>query len=379
MQSKTTSDDTAVASSQEINEEKLKKYLKLLKASREKIIENEAIISNQTVQIEKLSNQIDQMRKRSDRYFEDLEPISALCRIDSDGMVWILFEFLDDDSEDESLFVCWKKFMSEDELEDFLKDCDSSHIELPLRMYSKVECEIIKDEAEKRVSAINDDFRKYRINVELTRQKTESEVFLRNRNSSQAMSLRDGSSERQEEIDELKDEISRMKSEFSRAEHTWKTAYEKQEKIIEELSNRGNEAELASQWRQRYEHVLKEKDEISARLEMLTSPNHQKIIQIEKQYQNLKDEFKNYKLRNAPSYIEETSIFDPKTQYLRNLLLNYMGTENPAAKNNMERAICKVLDFSEEELGQVEEKRRKEEEFIGHGPSGWITNILGKN
>lgn len=39
---------------------------------------------------------------------------------------------------------------------------------------------------------------------------------------------------------------------------------------------------------------------------------------------------------------------DPKLQYLKNLMLKYLGTDEGEAREHMERAIATVLQFSEE-------------------------------
>lgn len=39
---------------------------------------------------------------------------------------------------------------------------------------------------------------------------------------------------------------------------------------------------------------------------------------------------------------------DPKLQYLKNLMLKYLGTDEGEAREHMERAIATVLQFSEQ-------------------------------
>lgn len=43
-----------------------------------------------------------------------------------------------------------------------------------------------------------------------------------------------------------------------------------------------------------------------------------------------------------------TETTDPKLQYLKNLMIKYLGTDEGEAREHMERAIATVLQFSEE-------------------------------
>ena len=91
------------------------------------------------------------------------------------------------------------------------------------------------------------------------------------------------------------DEINRLQSFLNEQELKWKTAYEKVVKENEILRNRGTEALLATQWRERYETCLKERDELSEKLKVYTMKSEGNGLNgksVEQVYLDLKEEYK---------------------------------------------------------------------------------------
>ena len=60
----------------------------------------------------------------------------------------------------------------------------------------------------------------------------------------------------------------RLRVKLEEQEANWRSAFDKVTKENEQLRSAGAEAALAAQWRQRYEQCVREKDELSARLQM---------------------------------------------------------------------------------------------------------------
>ena len=86
-----------------------------------------------------------------------------------------------------------------------------------------------------------------------------------------------------------------------------------------------------------------------------------------------------------PSFLRRQSSSmpeDPRLQYLKNLMIKYLCTEEFEAKEHMERAITTVLQFSEAECAFVAERRAESsvawltETLTGSFPSGSLTDSL---
>ena len=110
------------------------------------------------------------------------------------------------------------------------------------------------------------------------------------------------------------DEINRLQNLLNEQELKWKTAYEKVVKDNEILRNRGTEALLATQWRERYETCLKERDELSEKLKvymMKTEGSGLNGKSVEQVYLDLKEEYKVY--YNISFFF---NFFCPNNQYL---------------------------------------------------------------
>lgn len=90
--------------------------------------------------------------------------------------------------------------------------------------------------------------------------------------------------------------LERMRAEMTRQEAQWKEAYDV---ILAEntaLKSSGSEALLASQWRQRYEACLKEKEEFESKLKMETQKAaHADAGKYEVKYRDLKESFRLYR------------------------------------------------------------------------------------
>ncbi|CAM9963078.1 unnamed protein product [Ectocarpus fasciculatus] len=67
---------------------------------------------------------------------------------------------------------------------------------------------------------------------------------------------------------------------------------------------------------------------------------------------------------------EGLEVQDPKLQYLKNLMLKYLGTDEGEAREHMERAIATVLQFSEQERQDLKEARQAQ-------TVAWMSNFTG--
>jgi hypothetical protein len=90
--------------------------------------------------------------------------------------------------------------------------------------------------------------------------------------------------------------LERLKAEMSRQEAQWKEAYDVLMAENTTLKSSGSEALLASQWRQRYETCLKEKDEIENKLKTESQKKENADAgKYEVKYRDLKESFRLYR------------------------------------------------------------------------------------
>mmetsp|Transcript_69327 Transcript_69327/g.191918 ORF Transcript_69327/g.191918 Transcript_69327/m.191918 type:complete len:172 (+) Transcript_69327:86-601(+) len=164
-----------------------------------------------------------------------------------------------------------------------------------------------------------------------------------------------------------------MRSEMVRQEAQWKEAYDVLLAENNALKSSGSEAMLASQWRQRYETCLKEKEEAESRLK--TEKEKSETVdsgKYEMKYRDLKESFRLYRKKakeifeaqqaGQPSaqimQMSEKSNEDSKLSYLKNLMVNYL-TSDLAVREHMEGAIGTVLGFSQDDIEKIEQKKHE--------------------
>ena len=91
-------------------------------------------------------------------------------------------------------------------------------------------------------------------------------------------------------------EADRLRAEMAEQEAHWKEAYDVLMAENTVLKSSGSEAMLASQWRQRYDTVLKEKEDIENKLKMeLQKKEAFESGKYEMKYRDLKESFRLYR------------------------------------------------------------------------------------
>lgn len=337
-------------------------------------------------------------------------------------VIWALFEYetappADDLVVDTSvIYKRWKKWMAfdnETELADFVRrDAAAGEpLVIPPFSISVRESEAIQNEARQAVAHVTEEFRRYRVRAEVARKQADAALkaarienvdhaqkrIVKNHNDN---NTRDNS---QHEDD---DTIKRLKSALLEQDLRWKEAYdviEQENRLLKEGGPKA-EATLASQWRRRFEECLKEKDDLTAKMEMMTtaktnssdSNGGNDYAKLESKYRSLKDEYKLYR-RKAKEifdsqqhqqmnsngrrrssvnhhYVDENNGIgsdgslseDPRIPYLRSLMIQYF-TSKDELKEPMENAIFTVLKFSSKDRDKIKERR----EAIDYANSYW--------
>jgi GRIP domain len=343
----------------------------------------------------------------------ELEPHEVNSRGGTDE-IWALIEFESHDP-DQQLTVppkrskVWKKFDSEMELSDYIRRDTGEPLTLPPYSLTPKQSAKIEDDTQKEVTKITEDFRRFRVKSEMARKQAEAQIRdLQNSNVESAkrrieshndasLSGKDSETSRS-----LNSKIEKLRTEMTRQEAQWKEAYEALMIENETLRSSSSQAMVASQWRQRYEICLKEKEEIVNRLKEkegmdADSPDGERY---EMKYRDLKESFRLYRKKakeifdareqGMPNvslttntalkfyesftlctvpiimvlissqthimHLSEKSNEDSKLSYLKNLMVNYL-TADPDVREHMEGAIGTVLQFTPEDIDKIEQKK----------------------
>ena len=211
-------------------------------------------------------------------------PVRARRRVDEnvegESNVWVLFEFEDEVAE-------WRHFATEEAVFDFIRRDTGEPVAIPHPSLSPEEsCEVV-EEARRAVEKSNEEFRRYRIRAEIARKQREAEskqalgssIIEQQRriNGQDIEGQRQRARLQEEQINSLREEmfdkvycvlerIRNMRPSFFTSRpatfmpclldivsqnEEWRRAYERLARENEELRQKGGEAILAVQWRQR--------------------------------------------------------------------------------------------------------------------------------
>jgi hypothetical protein len=220
----------------------------------------------------------------------------------------------------------WKKFGSEAELSDYIRRDTGEPLKLPPYSLTPTQSAKIQDEAKKEVSKITEDFRRFRVKSEMARKQAEAQIReLQNSNvesvkrriefQNDAMSPEQGAETSRNQYSK----IEKLRSEMIRQEAHWKEAYAVLMTENEALKSPSSQALVASQWRQRYETCLKEKEEIASRLKEIESfkVDSTNAEKYEMKYRDLKESFRLYRKKakeifgeRQPGMMPNVSLID---------------------------------------------------------------------
>lgn len=162
----------------------------------------------------------------------------------------------------------WKRFDTETQLQDFIRRDTGEPLTLPPYSLSPEQSAMIQRESESNVARVTEEFRRFRVRAELARKQADSQIRdLQNsnkRNTTQRIAAQDYQNETtnmktlESQLDQLKAEMIAQKAQF-------KESYDAVVAENDTLKSTGSDALVASQWRQRYESCLKERDELQSK------------------------------------------------------------------------------------------------------------------
>jgi len=303
--------------------------------------------------------------------------------------IWALFEYTNIPPHEsimtapEKKYKQWKSFDSETALKDFIRRDTGEPLTLPSYSLSPDQSREIEMEAHGKVTQITEEFRRFRVRTEIQRKQTESQIRDLQSNLAMTATKRIEGQDVEKELHQAKidhDLLERMKSQMEDQEEKWKSAYNIVLNENKALKSSGSEALLAAQWRQRYETLLKEKEDVETKLEMEMeksdeiADHHRKVDagKYEQKYRDLKESFRVYR-KKAKEIFEaqqrggdvgllnvsmnaDSSKSEAKLSYLKNLMVNYLCSDE-SVREQMEGAIATVLKFTPDEIKRIESKK----------------------
>mmetsp|Transcript_10038 Transcript_10038/g.20950 ORF Transcript_10038/g.20950 Transcript_10038/m.20950 type:complete len:495 (+) Transcript_10038:141-1625(+) len=343
--------------------------------------------------------------------------------------IWALCEWEKDETDEQQFLINnkspnnsnnkkkqWKRFDSESDLADFIRRDTGEPLTLPPYSLTQKQSSRTASEAEKKVSAITEEYRRFRVKSEMTRKQMDAQI--RELQSSQMESAKwqiEGRDHVEKEIEATRrtesKELKRMRAEAARQEDQWKEAYDILLKENEALKSPGSDALLASQWRQRYEACAKERDEAVHKLQSAQQRHEQHKQQqqsasfssppnvrggtssklagsegkYEMKYRDLKESFRLYRKKAKEIFESQAAAAatnnssggrksaadmmvlqmsqqnsnaeeDSKLSYLKNLMVNYL-TADQEVRDHMETAIGAVLKFTPGDIAAIQKKK----------------------
>lgn len=354
------------------------KMQQLLALARERLREQQTEIAARDARIAELEQTVQEARLAAassaaeDEPSPSTLPSRALCQVSekSFGLLdkgrWVLFEFEDRDA------VEWLRFDTLARLEDYVRrDPGSEPLEVPEPVLTVDEATRVRVDADRAVAGIADEFRKYRVQAEIERKQREAlhreatamrEILVAEVDTPPPMSNIPA-------VASIENDLKRQIADLQREN--------------EQLREVEAEATLASQWRKRYERAVQDSDKLQAEISALRTAgaDSSEYAALARDHDQLRKEFKVYRHealkalraqeqesnakagtvgpraiealgdRNARRRAADESL--AKLQYLKNLLLNYLASAEPKAREHMERAIATVLAFNKDELAHI--------------------------
>jgi chromosome segregation ATPase len=227
--------------------------------------------------------------------------------------IWalMLVEIVNENETTTRQYKQWMKFNAESELQDFIRRDTGEPITLPPYSLSPEQSAQIQQEAEKEVSKITEEFRRFRVRAELARKRADAQI--RDLQNIKKLSAAERITETHgnntglpsDSLIQQNSQIEKLKAEKAALEVHWKEAYDMLLAENNSLKSAGSEALLAAQWRQRYESCLKEKEDLQVKLKAQGNGNSNDY---EAKYRDLKGVSLPYQHENVKIYLSRTTI-----------------------------------------------------------------------
>jgi len=353
--------------------------------------------------------------------------IIARIRVDEEGSAtsasgeggeeWVLFEYRkeitpenDYEPPSYSYETRCQSFPSPSALQDYvlsLSPLSGDKLVLPSYSLSPAQSYEVERESREAVKHVTEEFRRYRVRNEISMKQKEMKIdaISETTNAREQSAINGGingggmganDKEVEKELREGKESkrrVGELEMELVEQETQWKEAYDTLLKENEILKTNRAESMLASKWRLRYEQMLREKEDVAAKLENAIAMGEgrggggrgsQGDDNMAKKYQEIRDEYKLYR-KKAKEIFEEMKAnngggnngvggiggggggggsgqahpsANDRMHYLKNIMLTYLSSEDEV-KSRMESAIAMALNFSESDKLNIAKKKKE--------------------
>mmetsp|Transcript_22680 Transcript_22680/g.37843 ORF Transcript_22680/g.37843 Transcript_22680/m.37843 type:complete len:439 (-) Transcript_22680:412-1728(-) len=418
------------------------KYKRILSLARSNLEANQATIASKDQQIAQLIKVLEEEKSKPGKRIHGKEdefsliPRKILCRVDIEGLVWILVEYEDMQQEDS-----WKSFENDQELDDFIQRIPGIPLTCPPRCLSAEESNLIMEESKRRVERIVEEFRRYKVRTEIVRKQKDAETrqavlnttasssaaaaaaaaVAAAKNAASANMMVPGASSSTSSITSspaaaaaavttfqytsggdlvgpaessgstIMDDLARCKQQMKEQEQQWKLSYEKILNENEILRSKGGETLLATQWRGRYEACQREKEELSEKLR--SHLQYHSGSGSGSGSSGRRDEFEedaggldifgiggssgNHVGKRGGGSSGGGYGFGEsgKMKYVRQMIYKYLCCTDPEVKAHIETALMAIFRMSERERRVIETKRKEYRDTQDTLTS--ISNFLG--
>lgn len=399
-------------------ETKLKRLLQMAKRSiensKQELAEKEIVIESLKQQLGSKEDVVPQ-----DQIPRGYEARSILQYVLVDEEVWCLIEFapdLESTTSSEETIEQWKRFSCDQEVEDFVRKVTGEPLVIPPCSLTPEQADQIRQETKTQIDRVQEEFRRYRVRAEISRKQKDAEIQKLTTSSVTKHQERIAGQDLENDLSHAKDQIQQLnkfKKRMEQEEQSWREQVEKLQRENDSLRGSAGETAMAVQWRERYEHAMKEKEtlmQLQKQHSTGLSTDESEEEKYQQMYNKLKKEYTMYRKR-ALQVVEEKELLLSEAQkkltasgiafeyrglgarrrpsleadqdsarrsaaaslegtaattdeYLKNIVLKYMSAEQPEVKDHMEKAIATVLKFTPTEIAAVEEKRKQSQQWI---------------
>lgn len=343
------------------------KYKNLLKMAKERIQQQEMELKSETLTAvtsdNTTNNNTNNNSNDETRVVRVHQCVKQKLSIDKTE-IWAFMDFETMNNDSDEIVATerkWQSFTSMDELKDFCRRDSGEPIRIPELSLTPEQSKVVQEEAKTEITLLKEDFRRFRVQAELSRQKMQTQLESVQSTSKSAATQR---------IQQTAD-TSQFQAQLAAQEAHWQEAYQKLLEENQALQSTGSEALLAGQWRQRYEQVKKENEVLQQKV---SKKEQHQSDDYELKYRDLKESFRLYR-KKAKEILDSQSggvmAMDPssdssadaKLSYLRNLMANYLSAD-AEVRDHMEGAIGTVLQFTTDQQARIDQKRAENEAWF---------------
>lgn len=252
-------------------EDLLAKYKRLLALARNSLEANQNSLAAKDKQIGQLSSALEEEKekalharnklRRTDQEENANFPKSLIRRVDVSNQIWVLLEY--EGSPDN-----WMSFINEDDLDDYIQRIPGAPLSKPHRCLTEAESSKIENESRLKVERIVEEFRRYKVKVEISKKQHDSDP------KQQLMSPSTSTTEHSL-IHDSTPESNEYENELIKG---YRKAYERVTRENEQLRTQSGDSMLLKKWQERYEEIMKEKEDLVSKLKIFTRSNESNIV-----------------------------------------------------------------------------------------------------